>query len=199
MNYYAFCSADGVVQFVSAIQESEAPVPPAGMLVMRLDAPLTFGPHRRDGAAVVPYQPDPPAALPTQDWVWSDESKTWEGRKNLIGEKADRWTAIKLARATAINAPLPTPFGTFDSGPDGRTNISNAAQMMSVLKLAGNVPNITFTLADNTAITLTADNMISVGLLLGAKVQTAHSTGRALRVQIDAATTTTELEAIQWP
>jgi hypothetical protein len=41
--------------------------------------------------------------------------------------------------------------------------------------------------------------MVTVGLLLGAKIQAAFATGRSLRTAIYAASTASEVETIQWP
>jgi len=41
--------------------------------------------------------------------------------------------------------------------------------------------------------------MVTVGLLLGAKIQAAFATGRSLRTAIYAATTVVQVQAINWP
>ena len=94
---------------------------------------------------------------------------------------------------------MPTPFGTFDCAGAAFTSITAAAQMASALLASGQLTTIDFTLADNSTATLTLANMISVGLMLGAKVQAIYATARSLRTQIDAATSANQLDAIKWP
>ena len=72
-------------------------------------------------------------------------------------------------------------------------------QTMAATLQPGEVPTIDFTLADNTVVTLTAGQLVEVALHMGAKVQAAHATGRALRDAIDAAATAAEVDALSWP
>ena len=58
---------------------------------------------------------------------------------------------------------------------------------------------IAFTLADNSVVTLDLAAMKTVGLTLGAKVQTARATATSLRASINAATDIPTVEAISWP
>lgn len=112
--------------------------------------------------------------------------------------KEAQWATIKAAREAAIDAPLVTPYGTVDSQAKDRTNITDAILLLQTLEAAGTPTTIDFTLADNTAVTLTTAQMVNIGLLLGQKVQAAHGQARARRAQIDAATTKAEVEAVVW-
>lgn len=117
----------------------------------------------------------------------------------LAALKANRWESIKAARATALDAPLVTPKGTFDADGPARANIGGAVALAQTATAAGHAFAITYTLHDNTAVTLDAADMVSVGLSLGAKVQAAFATARALRAQIDAAITPEAIALISWP
>ena len=128
-------------------------------------------------ALVVDYTPPPPT---------------------LYALQADKWTAIKASRDAAINSPLVTPHGTFDSDPASRANIGGAVALAQTLAAATPPFVITYTLADNTSVVLDGPSMVGVGLALGAKVQAAFATARALRVRIDAATSPADLDAITW-
>lgn len=148
---------------------------------------------------LTPYQQPPPPDTALCTWAWLDATKRWAPVKTLVALKADKWDAIKAARDAAINAPLFTPHGTFDSDPISRANI--AGDMAIAQTLAGASPpfSIIYTLADNTSVVLDTPGMVSVGLALGAKVQAAFATARALRGQIDAATTADAINSITWP
>ena len=54
-------------------------------------------------------------------------------------------------------------------------------------------------IADNSVRTLSAAQMVAVGVAAGQHVAAQRATARALREQIQAATTPQELEAIVWP
>ena len=127
------------------------------------------------------------------------DGSNWVDPRPLSELKALRWTAIKGDRETQINTPLVTPFGSFDADPASRSNISDAVLLMNNLVAAGQSPTITYTLHDNAEVVLTAAQMVTVGLLLGQKVQTAFGTARTLRASIDAATTAVEVAAVSWP
>lgn len=139
----------------------------------------------------VPVQPDP-----AQRWGWG--TKTWYDPRTLQDRKDAKWEAIKVSRASLIDAPLLTPYGTFDSDASARTSITDAVLMLKSMEDMGQAGTIDFTLANNSVITLTTAQMVEVGLLLGQKVQQAYTTSRARRVQIEAATTPAEVEAVAW-
>lgn len=184
MKHYAVYNAAGVIRF-SGHCPNDSPLPDhadEGLQTLLLAEPLTPGEWHVAGGALQPGRLD---------------------LRTLADRKAERWEAIKAARAAAIDAPLPVAgIGTFDCDEASRANIANAALLMQTMAATlqpGEVPTIDFTLADNTVATLTAGQMVEVALHMGAKVQAAHATGRALREAIDAATTAAAVEAVAWP
>lgn len=116
----------------------------------------------------------------------------------LARAKAEKRTEIKAARQVEIDAPLVTPLGTFDSDKTARDNIANTVQLLDKLFERGLPSDTTFGLADNTRIAITRDQMGTVGLMLGAKVQAAYDKADQLLAAVDAATTTEEVGSIQW-
>lgn len=144
-------------------------------------------------------QPIPISAKPSRyhDFNWTTHQ--WTDPRTLAQHMDAKWGEIKVAREAAINAPLPTPHGTFDSGPADRTNITDAVLMAQTLTALGQPVAINFTLADNTTATLNASQMIEVGLYLGAKIQAAYATARSLRASIYSAGTIAAVQAISWP
>ena len=129
---------------------------------------------------------------------WINKKGGWEDPRTVQDFKDAKWGSIKESREAAINAPLLTPYGTFDSDPKSRQNITDAILMLKSLEDLGSPTTIDFTLADDTARTLTTAEMVMVGLLLGQKIQAAHAQARALRGALDLATTKEEVEAITW-
>lgn len=141
--------------------------------------------------AATPARPSPNHA-----WDWATHS--WQDMRALETVKESTWAAMKLAREATIDAPLATPYGAVDSKAKDRTNITDAVLLLQTLAAIGQPTTIDFTMADNTTVTLDTTQMVTVGLLLGQKVQTAHSRARVLRAAIDDATTIAQLEALTW-
>lgn len=106
------------------------------------------------------------------------------------------WSKIKAARLGAETAPLAVGDRLYDADADSQRRIAGAVQL-AVLAPAG--WTIDWTLADNTVATLTAAEVVAVGIALGAQVSAAHAVARLLREQIDAAASIYDLNAITWP
>lgn len=130
--------------------------------------------------------------------VWDDATWKWFDPRTLDQLKAEKWAEIKAMREALLTSPLTTPFGVFDATPDAQKSITDAVLMLQTLASLGTPQTIDFTLADNTTVTLTAMEMVQVGLLLGQRTQIAYSQSRALRAEIEAATSKAELELINW-
>lgn len=137
-------------------------------------------------------------AKPSPNHIFNWQTKQWEDPRTLQDFKDAQWTQIKQARTAFIDAPLVTPYGTFDSDAAGRTSITDAVLLANNLSALSLPVAIEFTLADNSVVTLDAAQIVEVGLLLGQKVQHAHPHSQALRAQIEAATTKEEVEAVVW-
>lgn len=159
-----------------------------------VSVPQPSAEHYWSGNAWVPR-----GARPSRHHEFDWPTHTWIDPRTLAEHMDAKWDEIKAAREAAINAPLVTPHGTFDSGPSDRTNITDAVLMAQTLAALGQPVAIDFTLADNAVATLNAAQMVEVGLYLGAKVQAAYATARTLRGAIEAATTIAQVQAIHWP
>jgi hypothetical protein len=175
---YLYYRPSGVIQLKGICPDDSPPEPIDGLTLLLLDEPLPDGDWHVAGGAVAPGRLD---------------------LRTLEQRKAERWEQIKLARTAAINAPLVTPYGTFDADPASRQNITDAILMVQTLDQLGEPSSIDFTLADNSVVTLTVSEMVDVGLRLGAQVQAAHATSRVLRGQLDAATTAEAVDSVHWP
>lgn len=152
---------------------------------------------------LTPVEPPAPQAGYWRHWT----GQRWEqlaepsNAPTLEQLKLTKWGQMKAARRAAIQAPLVTPYGTFDADRDSRDNIVQTAQLMQTQAQSlapGNQPTEVFTLADNTDVTLTAAQMVQVALLLAAQIKAAYARGREVRVAIAAATNAAEVEAITW-
>lgn len=113
---------------------------------------------------------------------------------------ADR---VRTQREAHINGGAMTPAGLADSNEVSRSNIAGAALAAVIAKGAGSSFSVTWTMADNSAVILNADQMIAMGLAVVQHVDGCHAHARNLKAQIESATTVGELLAIDvsagWP
>jgi hypothetical protein len=166
-----------------------------------VDRPLEEYAHRTD---LTPDQPpDNPIGYHARrvngGWVLQQDAVL--GQPTLEQAKAQKWREMKIARAAASQAPLVTPYGTFDADIDSRNNIIQTAHLMQTeaQSLApASEPTVDFTLADNSVASLTAGQMVQVALLLAAQIEAAYARGRVLRAAIEAAGTQAEIAALSW-
>lgn len=108
------------------------------------------------------------------------------------------WERIKRARSDAEGAGFVHNGVRYDSDPLSCQRIASAVVLAMLAMQAGQPYSIDWTTFDNTSITLDANGMIGVGLACGTYIASIFTQARALREQIDAATTADELDAIQW-
>lgn len=146
--------------------------------------------------SAVPCPPIEP--LPRHGYVHTldEQSWTWSAELTLEGARDARWQAIKADRAAAEVAPLVVAGRIYDADAESQRRIAGAVQL-AVIAPAG--WEIAWTLTDNSVATLTAAEMIAVGVALGEQVAAAHATGRTLRAQLDAAETVSQINAVTWP
>lgn len=134
---------------------------------------------------------------PSPAHVWNWANKQWI--YDIIEDQTQTWSRIKSIREAVEFGFFESNGHTFDGDSESRSRIQGAAQLAMLAQSTAQPFSIDWTLADNTQVTLTAAEMIGVGVSLGQHVNNAHSIARVLRAQIEAATTPEELETIQWP
>lgn len=138
------------------------------------------------------------AARPGAGWAWDVSTRAWVDARTLDDARAEAWARIKVARAAAIGGGFACNGKVYDSDDQSRANIAGAAQAAALAKAAGQPFSTTWTLADNTAAALDADQMIAVGLACLAHVDAAYARGRELRAAIEAATSNAACDAAAW-
>ena len=113
--------------------------------------------------------------------------------------RACKWAEIKGERDRLENGGFDVPgVGRFDSDADSRARIVGAVTAAKIAKDEGQPFSVEWTLADNTAVMLDADQVIAVGFAMLTHITSTHEKGRVLRAQIEAAQTAEEVEAITW-
>lgn len=128
-------------------------------------------------------------------------ARTWAvpGLTALEAAREKTWETIKAKRDAEETKLLVTPHGTFQADVKGRKNIESAVSMLRAKQELGMEATIDFTLADDTSVNLGYEQMLTVGLLLGQQIDSAHQISRNLRILKDAAQTVEELALVVWP
>lgn len=121
--------------------------------------------------------------------IVADQSNT------LAAAKERAWTGIKVARAVAESSDFMYDGGYYQAD---KARITGAVQLAVLAKMNSQPYTVTWTLTDNTTRTLSADQMIAMGIALGKHVDGVFSLGRAFRARINAATTIEEASAVVW-
>ncbi len=119
--------------------------------------------------------------------------------KAIAQRRAERWTVIKALRSAREYGTFTWNGLTFDADAESQRRIQGAVQLAQLAISQGSPFSIDWTLADDSVETLSAADMVAVGVALGQHVQTQHATGRALRQQIIGANSQEDLDAIVWP
>ena len=190
MKYAIFTGSGQILRTISCPAADLAANVAQGESSLEVGGLISDDSHYIDGGLPVAF-----TARPSTFHTFDYTTKAWTDPRTLQDLKDAAWERIKAARETHIDAPLTTPYGTFDSGPKDRTNITDGVLWLQTLATP---TSIDVTLADNTTATLTTTEMIAVGLLLGQKVQAAHANARVRRAEIEASTTKEQIDAIVW-
>lgn len=187
--YTIVTSDGGVVRYGNA---EVLPEPPQGCLrligILPPCAPSYWG-----GEAFI-LKPPPPSAYHIFDYT----TKQWVDSRTLDDHKSAKWKEIKRQRDVAEFATFTYNNMEFDGDLDAQRRLTAYISVSKSSIAAGQPFEAEFTLANNTNVTLTAQDFVGIEL---AKVQAVAATfnhASALRAQIDAATTVQEVEDITW-
>jgi hypothetical protein len=137
-------------------------------------------------------------AAPSPAHVWNKVSKVWEDPRTLRELRAERWQEVKRQREADEFGSFVWDGSRFDADPVSIQRIQGAAQMALMSIGAGLARTFEWTLYDDSSRTLTAHEMVQVGLALGSHIDDQHRKARQLRRRIEAATTIGELDSITW-
>jgi len=133
---------------------------------------------------------DQPSSFHTFDYTL----KQWIDPRTLDDLKAQQWETIKAARTQAEYGGFTWDGSAFDSDAVSQARLTGAVQLAQL----NPAMTLDWTLKNNTVRTLSAADLIAVGVALGVHVATQFAKGQALRAQIDAATAKEAVEAIVW-
>jgi hypothetical protein len=125
--------------------------------------------------------------------------KAWEDRRTLAQHKLMKWVEIKAERAAREYGTYTTPQGqVVDIDAQSQARILSTYSLAVDAKAAAAPFSVVWTLADDSEVTLNANQMIAFGKQVMQYISGLYDTARGLRAQIVAASTVAEVEAIQW-
>lgn len=131
--------------------------------------------------------------------VWFPETKTWVRQITLDEAKRSRRELINRYRDAAEFGTFTWDGSAFDCDPESRNKIMGVV-VRAVLAMNTSTPfEEQWTLADNTVRTLSAEDIVQIGMTLAAHVSSVHAISRTLKSQIEAAQTIEEVNAVDWP
>lgn len=148
----------------------------------------------RNGDAWVAI-PVPPSPLHIFDWP----TKNWIDPRTLARAKVTRWSEIKRNRDLLEASGFPYLGKVLDSDERSVQRITTVVQAAQAAIGAGVSFSIVWTCADNSTLALDAMAAIGMPVALAQYADQLHQTAKALRAQIEAATTVAQVEAIAWP
>lgn len=129
----------------------------------------------------------PPEAHLTWNNGWVDE-------RSLQEYKDAKWEEMKAERQAQEFSTVTYNGNVYDADALSQQRIQGAAQLAV---LDANI-SVDWTLLDNSVVTLTAAEIIGLGIALGVHVTAAYNRGRTVRVEVESATTKAEVDAITW-
>lgn len=124
---------------------------------------------------------------PAYYFKFNYETKLWEDTRELEAVKTTKWNQIKMDRNKA-------EFGGF-LWEDLKFDSDQIAQGRILAAFVFNQP-VVWTLADDTAVELSVEDLQQVTLAMAKHVQGVHTKARIARAAIESATTIEEVESV---
>lgn len=135
------------------------------------------------------------ALRPSLPSRWDNAQMQWVSVLTLDNLKAEKWESIKLERETRETGTFQWNGHTIDAD---KARINGAALSVMIAQAAGYAHSDVWTLADNSKIPVTGQDILAMGLALAAHVSACRARARTLRELIEATTTTEQVVALTW-
>ena len=135
---------------------------------------------------------------PSEKYIWDWPTQQWVDPRTLDDHKSAKWKEIKRQRDVAEFTTFTYNNMEFDGDLDAQRRLTAYISVSKSSIAAGQPFEAEFTLANNTNVTLTAQDFVGIELAKVQAVAAAFNHASALRAQIDAATTVQEVESITW-
>lgn len=112
--------------------------------------------------------------------------------------KKRAWERIKAARDAAETAGFTYMAKTFDADPRSVQRITVAVQAANAAIAAGSPFSINWKTADNSVLTMNAQQMLGVPAALAQHADAQHQKAASLLAKIEAATTANAIDLVVW-
>jgi len=122
----------------------------------------------------------------------------WEDVRDLDQLKRDKWQEIKKARDAHEFGGFTWGAYLFDSDQLSQQRIGQAAQAALFSQSTDQAYHQDWTLANNTVVSLSAQDMLDVALAMGTHIGNAHTRARELREMVFATNSAEELNQLTW-
>lgn len=139
-----------------------------------------------------PQQPTPWHSWDKTKWLWVTTPEALAQAKEFAKAR------ITLSRDAAERSGFVAYGKVFDSEDKAIQRLQGAAQAAVIAKQLGKPLSIEWTCADNTTLTMDADMLIEIPVVMAQAADALHKKARLLKERIDAATTLEEITAIAW-
>lgn len=151
---------------------------------------------RSDITLAAPPEHQPGDLVTWDGSSWSVSPPPGNPAPSLDDAKDAKWLDIKAARLSAIDGGMSFEGMRFDTDADARSNVAGVFLRAMV---ASEEWTTRFTLADNTPVTLTRQQVLDLGPAVFAHVDAQHEIARGLRASIVSAETVEQVASIVWP
>lgn len=125
-------------------------------------------------------------------------TKQWVDRRTLQDFKGTKWADVKQSRSAAEFGTFTYNNMVFDGDLDAQRRLASYVSVSKSALSVGQPFSAEFILANNTVVTLTAQDFVGIELAKVQAVAVAFAHATNLRAQIESATTIEEVEAIVW-
>lgn len=178
----------------------DGPEAPPGMVLLP-DCDGTYFEGYVTNGVYTPYttnQISARQAVPSYPATWSNTSFSWVDSRSLSDAKTDTWNTIRNARDANLAAGFMWNGYKFDSDDISIQRIMGAVQLATLAMSQSQPFSIVWTLFDNSTLSMSGIDLISMYVALGTFTQACFTAGVAFRTQIDAATSNSQLDSITW-
>jgi hypothetical protein len=192
-HYLEYAETGRVLMACTAPNE---PPPSFGGTVIETEHPCD--PARSVVADGAPVDLGPP---PTAHHIIDYETCSWRLPDDMTALRIaqdGRWAAIRAERDRREAAGFPYLRKLIDSDSLSVQRITTATQSAQAAIAIGAEFSVDWTCADNSVLTLNAEQMLGMPVALADHANALHVTARVLRAEIEAAETPDEVEAITW-
>lgn len=135
---------------------------------------------------------DPPSPIHVFNWVL----KVWEDPRTLNDIKSSARREIVRRRDAVEFGPFTYAGVVFDGNADAQRRLSGCASAAKSAIAAGHTFNKEYTLADNSVVTLSAEDFVGIEMAKIFQVDLAFQTARERQALIESATTVEQVEAV---